>query len=103
MHARLRRPAVALITTSLAVAALGFAPAAQAEVVMSAITGKVTGSGVGLEDAQVSLYTFNAEWGEWVFARLYDLTDGSGDYSIAVPEGEYRITFSDFSASAMIS
>ncbi len=97
MHARLRRPAVALITTSLSVAALGFAPAAQAEVVMSTITGKVTGSGVGLEDAQVSLYTFNEEWGEWVFARLYDLTDGSGDYSIAVPEGEYRITFSDFS------
>ena len=97
MHARLRRPAVALLTTSLAVAALGFVPAAHAEVGMSTITGKVTGSGTGLEDAQVSLYTYNTEYEEWVFARLYDLTDGSGEYSIAVPEGEYRITFSDHS------
>ena len=71
MHARLRRPAVALITTSLSVAALGFAPAAQAEVVIATITGTVTGSGAGIEDAQVSLYTSDEEWGEWVSTALY--------------------------------
>ena len=62
MNARLRRPAVALITTTLAVGALGFAPAAHAEVAMSTITGKVTGSGAGLEDVQVSLYTYDVEY-----------------------------------------
>ncbi|GAA5106568.1 hypothetical protein GCM10023339_03670 [Alloalcanivorax gelatiniphagus] len=95
MHSRLRRPAVALLTTTLAASVLGIAPAAHAA--DAVITGTVTGGGADLDGVEVGLYAWNTQYDYWQWQNLYDETDASGNYSITAPEGEYRIQFEDYS------
>jgi 5-hydroxyisourate hydrolase-like protein (transthyretin family) len=93
MHARLRRPAVALLTTTLAAAVLGVAPAAHAA--DGTISGVVTGSGGPLESVEVALYTYNSQDSYWE-AFEYTDTDADGRYSITVAPGNYRVGFEDY-------
>lgn len=94
MHARLRRPAVALITTALAASVLGAAPAAHAA--DGAVSGVVTGPSGPVDDVEVELYRYDADGGYWDYAYgAYDYTDETGAYSIPVTPGEYRVGFLD--------
>ena len=92
MYSRLRRPAAALLTTTLAASVLGIVPAAHAA---DGLSGKVTAQGVGaLADIRVELYQFDVEDAEWDW--LTDTSTGpDGTYSFAVPAGEYRVGFED--------
>lgn len=95
MNARLRRPAVALITTTLAAGALGFAPAAQA--VTSTLSGTVTGSDTdaGLPGVEVTIFEYNSVDTYWEPID-YAETDTDGDYAISLPDGAYRLGFADY-------
>ena len=98
MHSLLRRPAVALLTTTLAASVLGIAPAAYAA--DGNVTGAVTGGGHAIEDALVSLYVFSPDYGGyWKYAGLDDYTDVNGEYTIIAPEGQYRVGFRDFTGA----
>jgi hypothetical protein len=94
MHARLRRPAAALISTTLAASVLGLAPAAHAA--DGTLSGTITGSGAGaLADVEVALFEYDAEDGYWAYVdKAY--TDGAGSYSFVVPAGAYRLGFYDY-------
>jgi 5-hydroxyisourate hydrolase-like protein (transthyretin family) len=94
MHTRLRRPAGALITLTLAAGALGLAPAAYAA--DGTISGVVTGSGGALESVEVALYQYNSTDSYWE-AIDYTDTDATGRYSIvATAGGAYRVGFTDY-------
>ena len=93
MNARLRRPAVALITAGLAASVLGIVPAARA--VDGTLAGKVTAEvgGGDLDDVRVTLYEFNE--GYWDYYQ--ETTTGpDGTYSFTVPVGNYRVGFDDY-------
>ncbi len=96
MNARLRRPAVALITTTLAAGALGFMPAAQAAT--TTLSGTVTGSDTdaGLPGVEVEIFEYNATDMYWEPVD-YTETDADGDYAISLPDGAYRLGFADYS------
>ena len=98
MHSRLRRPAVALLTTTLAASVLGIAPAAQAAT--TTISGTVTSSGVPLDHVDVILWNYNATYGYWQQSPYRDNTV-DGAYTITAPEGSYRIGFDDYSGAAV--
>ena len=94
MNSRLRRPAVALISTALAASVLGIAPAAYAA--DGTLTGTVTGSGGPVESVEVELYQYEADGeggGFWYQTGDYAFTDVDGDYSLTVPAGDYRVGF----------
>ena len=96
MHARLRRPAVALITTTLAASVLGIAPAAHAA--DGTISGTVSGTTGPLGGVVVELYQFDDVYDSW--EQLYGpgtmaYTEPDGSYEIVVPPGDYRVQFSD--------
>lgn len=95
MTTRLRRPAVALITTTLAASVLGIAPAAHAA--DGLLTGTVTGSGSALADVDVTVYQYNDTDSYWEEIE-YATTDAEGAYSVVLPEGEYRVGFVDYYA-----
>lgn len=94
MHARLRRPAVALLATTLTAGALGFMPAAQAA--DGTLAGTVTApGGLLLDDVRVELYQRDVEDGRW--RETGDFTDTvDGTYSFSVPEGQYAVGFDDY-------
>jgi 5-hydroxyisourate hydrolase-like protein (transthyretin family) len=94
MNARLRRPAVALLATTLTASVLGFAPAAYAA--DGTLSGTVTGSesGNGLPGVDVEIYQYNTIDKYWE-AIEYASTEVDGTYSVPLPEGDYRVGFSD--------
>jgi hypothetical protein len=95
MSARLRRPAVALITTTLAASVLAIAPAASA--VDGTLSGTVTGPGGALlGDVRVELYQFDTEDGRWRDTGDFTDTGSDGAYTFSVPEGEYAVGFDDY-------
>ena len=97
MHARLRRPAVALLTTTLAAAVLGVAPSAYAAD-SAVLTGIVSNAqGAGIEDVQVGLYEYDDTFDEWVRSDLGTSTGPTGAYSLNVPLGTYKVGFDDTS------
>lgn len=97
MHLRLRRPAVALVASTLAAGVLAAAPAHAAD--EGTISGVVTGPagtagalGVLLVGA-TSDADANAYWPGWQILSYVD-ADTSGAYSIpGVPAGTYRVAF----------
>ena len=94
MNSRLRRPAVALISTALAASVLGIAPAAYAA--DGTLTGTVSGSGGPVESVEVELYQYEADGeggGFWYQTDDYAFTDVDGDYSLTVPAGDSRVGF----------
>lgn len=95
MHARLRRPAAALITTTLAASVLGIAPAAHAA--DGTLTGTVSGAGGDLDNVRVTLYQREEGYDSWEETgdSVYAETDGS--WSMTVPAGDYRVGFEDYS------
>ncbi|NYE36562.1 hypothetical protein F4692_001695 [Nocardioides cavernae] len=97
MHARLRRPAVALLATTLAAGVLGAAPAAEAAAVGS-IEGAVTGpGGAAIPFAQVTFYVLDPATREFTwFQDGWARADGEGRYSKDLPAGDYLVQFSDF-------
>ena len=95
MNARLRRPAVALITTTLAASVLGITPAAHA--VTENLSGTVTGSSGALSGVQVTLFEYDAQDDWWYRTGDYDDTDTNGHYGFSVEPGAYRIRFDDYS------
>lgn len=94
MHARLRRPAVALITTALAASVLGIAPAAQAA--DGSISGTVSGAAGNLDNVQVLLYQLDADTGTWEETGDSTFVDPSGAWELTVPTGNYRVGFDDY-------
>jgi len=95
MDTRLRRPAVALITTSLAASVLGIAPAAHAA--DGTLTGTVTGSGSALADVDVTVYRYDGINMYWESVE-YTSTEPDGTYSVTLPQGDYRVGFEDYYA-----
>ena len=93
MHARLRRPAAALIATTLAAGVLGIAPAAHAA--DGTVSGTVTGSGAPLGDVEVGLFQYSDQYQDWDFVD-YVLTEADGTYSFTAPAGDYRVGFFDY-------
>jgi hypothetical protein len=94
MHARLRRPAAALISTTLAASVLGLAPAAHAA--DGTLSGTITGSGAGaLADVEVALFQYNHAYQYWEGID-YAYTGEAGGYSFVVPAGAYRLGFHDY-------
>jgi hypothetical protein len=94
MHAQLRRPAAALISTTLAASVLGLAPAAHAA--DGTLSGTVTGAGAaGLVDVEVVLFEYNDVDQYWDGID-YAYTEEDGSYSFVVPAGSYRIGFDDY-------
>lgn len=91
MHARLRRPAVALITTTLAASVLGIAPTAANAVIGTTLSGTVTGTEGPLEGIEVELYTSQGDG--WSETEDSAFTDAEGHYSIDVSPGDYRVRF----------
>lgn len=96
MHARLRRPAVALLTTTLAASVLGIVPAAHAA--GGTISGTVNGQSGPLGGVVIELYQYDNEYESW--EQLYGpgtmgYTNPDGTYKVAVPAGDYRVQFSD--------
>ena len=97
MHLRLRRPAVALVASTLAAGVLAAAPAHAAD--EGTISGVVTGPagtagavGVLLVGA-ASTTDADAYWPGWQILTYID-ADPSGAYSITgVPAGTYRVAF----------
>lgn len=94
MNARLRRPAVALITTALAASVLGIVPAASAAP-MGLLSGSVSSGGLPASGVEVTVYEYDAEGGYWGYSDDTS-TGGNGAYSLELPEGEYRLGFQDF-------
>ena len=94
MTSRLRRPAVALITTALAASVLGVAPAAHAA--DGTITGTLTNADGAIVFGQATLYRYvgSGAFGYWVQTNHQDFTDQAGVYSIVAPAGDYRVRFS---------
>ena len=92
MNSCLRRPAVALIATTLAASVLGIAPAAHAA--DGTLTGTVTGSGSSLSGAEVTVYEYNDIDMYWEPIEYLE-TNAEGDYSVVLPEGSYRVGFDD--------
>ncbi len=90
MHARLRRPAVALLTTTLAAGVLGVAPAAHS-VLGTTISGTVSGTEGPLEGIEIEL--FKVEGDGWSETEDVTFTDAAGHYSIDVSPGDYRLRF----------
>jgi 5-hydroxyisourate hydrolase-like protein (transthyretin family) len=90
MHARLRRPAVALLTTTLAASVLALAPAAHA-VLGTTISGTVSGTQGPLEGIEIELYKSDGDG--WSETEDVTFTDAEGHYSIDVSPGEYRVRF----------
>lgn len=94
MHARLRRPSAALISTTLAASVLGLAPAAHAA--DGTLSGTVTGAGAaGLVDVEVELFQYNDVDQYWEGID-YAYTGEDGSYAFVVPAGSYRIGFNDY-------
>jgi hypothetical protein len=90
MNSRLRRPAVALISTALAASVLGIAPAAFAA--GGSISGTVTSAGqIPTDDVAVVAWVANGE--DWDYAGDVGI-DTAGDYLLdALEPGSYRISF----------
>jgi hypothetical protein len=97
MNSCLRRPAVALLSTTLAASVLGLAPAAHAA--DGTVHGTVTGDGGPLEGVSVELYQYDATDEYWSSTDLTTYTLEDGSYSISAPPGEYRVGFDDFSGA----
>src|SRR5687768_14450796 len=95
MHSRLRRPAVALLTTTLAASVLGIAPAAHAA--DGTLSGTVTGSvsDAGLPGVEVPIFQYNDDDMYWEAVEYVD-TDVNGAWSVSLPEGGYRLGFDDY-------
>lgn len=94
MSSYLRRPAVALLATTLAASVLGIAPAAHAA--DGTLIGTVSGSGGPVESSKVELYQYEADGsggGFWYQTDYYAFTDVDGAYSLTVPAGDYRVGF----------
>lgn len=96
MNARLRRPAVALITTTLAASVLGIVPAAHAA--DGTLSGTVSGPSGPLGGVIVELYQYDDQFDSW--RQLYGpgsvaFTEPDGSYEMDVPAGDYRVRFSD--------
>lgn len=92
MRSGLRRPAVALVATSLAAGLLGVVPAAHA--VDGIVAGVVSGPDGGIANAYVDLYQYDADLESWSQVHAVG-TDADGAYAIVVPAGRYRLGFSD--------
>lgn len=93
MQTRLRRPAVALITTTLAASVLGFVPAAHAA--DGTVTGTLTNADGAIVFGQATLYRYvgDASFGYWAQTNYHDFTDQAGVYDIVAPAGDYRVRF----------
>lgn len=89
MNARLRRPAVALITTTLAASVLGIVPAAQA-IPLGSISGDLTSDGVPItEDVIVVAYSVDDDT-----VSEEGRPDESGRYVVeGLEDGDYVVTF----------
>jgi protocatechuate 3,4-dioxygenase beta subunit len=94
MHARLRRPAVALITITLAASVLGIAPAANA-IPMGLVSGTVSSGGAPAVGVEVTAYSYDAGDDYWYYVDDAS-TGATGAYTFDLPEGEYRLGFQDF-------
>jgi hypothetical protein len=88
---RLRRPAGAILVGTLLVGVLGISPAHA--VSGGTISGTVTDADGPLEAVSVDAYVL--EDGDWT-AHDAAFTDGSGEYSLDLPVGTYRIGFNDY-------
>jgi hypothetical protein len=91
MHVRLRRPAVALIASTLAAGVLAVAP------VHAAVAGTVSGTvtapgGAPLESVQVELLTYDSQVDGWRQTNTAP-TDATGAYSFSAPAVPFRIGF----------
>lgn len=94
----MRRPAVALIATTLTAGALGFVPAANAEPDTGAVSGTVTDGELPLEGITVEIRQYDAEGQYWPTVAE-DQTRADGSYLVPVPDGEYRIGFRDYAGT----
>jgi hypothetical protein len=91
MYTRLRRPAVALIATTLTASVLGIVPAAYA-VPLDTVSGVVTTGGTDPVEGVLAV-AWVQQGEDWV-EEAEDFTDETGAYLIeALPEADYRITF----------
>lgn len=93
MSSVLRRPAVALLATSLAATVLGVAPAHAVDGT-GTISGVVAGADGPLPYAGVDLYRLDD--GVWHDTDQDIATDEFGVYSADVPAGDYRVRFDNY-------
>ncbi|WP_114327807.1 carboxypeptidase regulatory-like domain-containing protein [Nocardioides currus] len=97
MNSRLRRPAGALLAAAVATSVFGIVPAAHA-VELWTVSGTVTGLAAAPVD-RVYVSTLQEVDGEWDYVDLESasgITDVDGDYSLALPPGDYRFEFQDY-------
>lgn len=90
MHLRLRRPAVALLASTLAAGVLAASPAHAAD---GTLSGVVTSPGLGpVDGVTVQLYEFLLEDQSWVPVDS-EVTGANGSYSFTAPSSSYRVGF----------